>query len=66
MAKDLHSNSLNLSQAVAEADTDQINIILFQVLGNNKTAVIPVEGSFHEEKTFINEAHVLVVYRRQP
>jgi hypothetical protein len=66
MAKYLYSNSLNLSQAVAEADTDQINIILFQVLGNNKTAVIPVVGSFHEEKTFINEAHVLVVYRRQP
>ena len=66
MAKYLYSNSLNLSQAVAEADADHINIILFQVLGNNKTAVIPTVGSFHEEKTFINQAQALVVYRRKP
>jgi hypothetical protein len=60
------SNSVNLSQAVIEADADHINTILFQVLGNNKTTVIPDVRSFHEEKIFINDAHVLVVYGRKP
>jgi hypothetical protein len=60
------SNAMNLSQAVAEADADHVNMILFQVLGDNKTPVIPVVGSFHQEKTFVNEAQVLVVYRREP
>jgi hypothetical protein len=66
MATLASSNAMNLSQALAEADTDHIDIILFQVLGNNKTAVIPVMGSFTEEKLFMNDAHVLVVYRRNP
>ncbi len=59
-------NSINLSQALAVADSEQINIILFQVLGNNRSVVNSIWSSFYEEKIFVNDAQMLIVYHRKP
>jgi len=66
MTRYINSNSLSLSLAVAEAERDNIQVVLFQVLGKqspNEPAAGPL---FHEEKIFRNEAHTLIVYTRKP
>jgi hypothetical protein len=60
------SNFLSLSLALVQAEDDNIKIVLFQVLGNEKPEAIASGPSFHVEKIFQNDAHILIVYRRNP
>lgn len=59
-------DSVSLSLALAEAETSKINIILFQVLGNEIPKVKDIGCCFYEERIFRNAAHTLVVYHRKP
>jgi hypothetical protein len=60
------SNSLSLSRALVQAEDDNINIILFQVLGNERPEAIASGPLFHVEKIFQNDAQILIVYHRNP
>jgi len=62
----IDSNSLSLSRALVQAEDDNINIILFQVLGNEKPQTIASGQLFRVEKIFQNDAHILIVYHRKP
>ena len=62
----IDSNSLSLSRALVQAEDDEINIVLFQVLGNEKPEAITSGPLFHVEKVFQNDAHILIVYHRNP
>ena len=60
------SNPISLARAFAEAGTDNINIVLFQVLGGQKASSIAIGPNFYVEKIFQNDAHTLIVYHREP
>jgi hypothetical protein len=62
----IDSNSLSLSRALVQAEDDNINIVLFQVLGNEKPEAIKSGPMFFVEKIFQNDAHILIVYHRKP
>jgi hypothetical protein len=52
-----------LSEALAKADADNFDVVLYQVAGN-KIPQIADSHNFVQEKIFKNEAHTLVIYRR--
>ncbi len=60
----IDSNSLSLSRALVQAEDDNINIVLFQDLGNEEPDSITSAPMFHIEKIFQNDAHILIVYHR--
>jgi len=62
----INSNSLSLAKALVQAQRDDINIVLFQVLGSEKPEDIAVGPLFYVEKIFQNDAHILIVYDRKP
>ena len=59
------NDSVSLSRALAEADTEKFNIVLFQVLGNEIPNPNDTKHYFYEEKIFRNDAHILIVYHRK-
>ncbi len=66
MSKYLDDNALSLSQAAAEAERDDMQVILFQVLGKDVPGANAAGPNFQETKIFKNEAHTLIVYTRKP
>ena len=50
-------------QALAKADADNFNVVLYQLAGND-VPQIAVSHNFVEEKVFKNDAHTLIVYYR--
>lgn len=60
------NDAVSLSLGLAEAENAKINIVLFQVLGNEIPKVKDIGCYFYEERIFRNDAHTLVVYHRKP
>jgi hypothetical protein len=54
-----------LSEALAKADADNFDVVLYQVTGN-QIPQIDDSHNFVQEKIFKNDAHTLVVYSRTP
>ena len=52
--------------AAAEAERDDMKVILFQVLGKDVPSPSGAGPYFQEAKIFTNEAHMLIVYTRKP
>lgn len=60
------NDAVSLSSGLAEAENAKINIVLFQVLGNEIPKVKDIGHYFYEERIFRNDAHTLVIYHRKP
>jgi hypothetical protein len=65
MTKYLDDDSLSLSQALTEAENNNFDIVLFQVLGSELPQVKDMHD-FSEEKIFKNDAQTLIVFERNP
>ena len=58
-------NTEDVSRIFAQAEADGYQVVLFHLL-IGQSPPLPQEGPFRLEKTFMNQAHTLMVYYKNP